>query len=166
MGRGWKHFFGNYAECQRLVSSTPADAAPGKAELNFSSGGDGEATATTKAAPVPAADTGVPAESLYETYFPADVRNLAPHIEIVYENDPVKDKVGVSMQEVEYDGTEAYFPKEYSGMAPFIDIQYTRNLATAKVGVRMGMVTPLPAPAPPVACEINCPRLSHRGPAR
>jgi len=143
---------------KNVVSSSPTDNtnstdAPA-VELKFGSGDDGAPSSTIavadRAAPTAPTDQ-VPPESLYEAYFPADKRNLAPHIEIVYEKNAVKDRVGVSMQEVAYNGTENYFPKEYSGMAPFIDIQYTGNLATAKVGVRMDMVSPLPSPAPPVA---------------
>lgn len=132
-----------------VSKEAPADGEEAPVELKFSSE-PGSGTAATAVAPA-APTTEAPSPTLYEKYFPADKQNLAPHIDIVYGDDPKYHKVGVSMQEVSYNGTEAYFPKEYSGMAPFIDIDYNGNLATAKVGVRMDMVNPLPSIPPPVA---------------
>lgn len=89
------------------------------------------------------------AEPAYERYFPKGRRNLAPMIDIVYEKDSVKDRVGVSMQAVESSATDVYYPKYMKNKAPMIEIMYTGSLATSGVRLSMADVKGLPTLPPP-----------------
>eukprot|EP00168_Porphyra_purpurea_P014062 TRINITY_DN397_c0_g1_i6.p1 TRINITY_DN397_c0_g1~~TRINITY_DN397_c0_g1_i6.p1 ORF type:complete len:297 (+),score=132.77 TRINITY_DN397_c0_g1_i6:116-892(+) len=84
-----------------------------------------------------------PNPALYERYYPADKRNLAPHINISDAND----KVGLSMNAVEAGFYERYYPKERLNKAPIIDIFYSGALNTASVSLKMEEVEGLPTVA-------------------
>ncbi|PXF49306.1 hypothetical protein BWQ96_00880 [Gracilariopsis chorda] len=103
--------------------------------------------------PEQAADDSGPNPALYEKYFPDSVRNKAPEIKIVYENDYLKDRVSVAMTEVTASFSDVYYPKEMKNKAPVIDISYNGNLATASVSVSMEHIEGLPTLPPPPKAE-------------
>lgn len=90
-----------------------------------------------------------PNPALYQDYYPESIRSLAPDIKIEYENNPVKDRVGVAMTPVTASFTDLHFPKESKNKAPMIDISYAGNLGTASVKLSMEYVQGLPALPPP-----------------
>jgi len=95
-----------------------------------------------RAAAASSSDDG-PNPALYEQFYPADKRYLAPHIAISEAND----RVGLSMNAVEAGFYERYFPKERLNKAPVIDIFYSGSLNTASVSLKMEEVEGLPAVA-------------------
>lgn len=96
-----------------------------------------------------AADPDAPDPALYEQYYPAGIRYLAPEILIQYEDNFCIDRVGVAMTEVTASATDVYFPKETKGKAPMIDVSYNGSLNTASVQVSMKDVEGLPTLPPP-----------------
>lgn len=90
-----------------------------------------------------------PNPELYEKYFPDSVRNKAPEIKIVFENDYLIDRVSVAMTEVTASFSDVYYPKEMKNKAPVIDISYDGNLANASVSVSMKDIEGLPTLPPP-----------------
>jgi len=102
----------------------------------------GGASATGAGQAASPSDDG-PNPALYEKFYPADKRYLAPHIAISEAND----KVGLSMNAVEAGFYERYFPKERLNKAPIIDIFYSGALNTASVSLKMAEVEGLPAVA-------------------
>lgn len=92
----------------------------------------------------------IPSESLYEAYFPASRRNIAPMINMVNEKDFVKDRVYLSMREVTASATDLYFPKETKNKAPIIEISYNgSSLNGASIKLSLDYVDNLPTLAPP-----------------
>lgn len=107
-----------------------------------------DALAPESAPTVP--DSDVPDPALYEQYFPAAIRNLAPEINIMYEKNFVKDRVSVAMTEVTASATDLYFPKWKKNKAPIIEFFYDgSSLATAAISLKMDEIEPLPTCPPP-----------------
>lgn len=93
-------------------------------------------------------ETEIPSDEVYGKYFPSEIRNLAPMIDIQYNGSPY-DKVGLSMNPVNASYTDLYYPKETKNKAPFLDIFYSGSLATASVRLSLDLVEGLPTLPPP-----------------
>lgn len=94
-------------------------------------------------------DDPLPDESLYNMYYPASVRNLAPQIDIVYGGTFETDKVAVAMTEVTATPTDLYFPKETKGKAPVIQMFYNGSLSSAYIKMSLDYIDGLPTLPPP-----------------
>lgn len=113
-----------------------------------------ELTAALQAdvAPADILSTEIPDETLYEKFYPAATRNLAPVFEFDYDRKSEShqyDTVGMSMQPISASFTDVYYPKESKNNAPFIDIFYAGSLNAASVKMYMDEVDPLPTLPPP-----------------
>lgn len=84
-----------------------------------------------------------PDPALYDKYYPADKRNLAPHINL----SDADQQVSMNMAPVESGFYERFYPKETLNKAPIIDIFYSGALSTASVSLKMAEVEGLPTPA-------------------
>lgn len=82
-----------------------------------------------------------PDPALYEKYYPADKRNLAPNINL----SDTDQRVSMNMAPVESGFYERFYPKETLNKAPVIDIFYSGALSTASVSLKMAEVEGLPA---------------------
>lgn len=82
-----------------------------------------------------------PNPALYEQYYPADKRNLAPNISL----SEADQKVSMNMTSVDTAFYERFYSKETLNKAPIIDIFYSGALSTASVSLKMEEVEGLPA---------------------
>lgn len=82
-----------------------------------------------------------PDPALYEQYYPADKRYLAPNINV----SEADNLVSMNMAPVESAFYERFYPKETLNKAPKIDIFYSGALNTASVSLKMEEVEGLPA---------------------
>lgn len=82
-----------------------------------------------------------PNPALYEQYYPADKRYLAPNISV----SEADQNVSMNMAPVEAAFYERFYPKETLNKAPKIDIFYSGSLNTASVSLKMEDVEGLPA---------------------
>lgn len=97
-----------------------------------------------------AADPEAPDASLYEAYYPAATRNLAPEFSFVHEKgmEESRRRVGMAMTPVTAKCTDVWFPKEREGKAPKICISYNgSDVSNASVSMTCETVEPLPATA-------------------
>ncbi|GAB0494133.1 hypothetical protein MMPV_005423 [Pyropia vietnamensis] len=99
-----------------------------------------EVKKVAKKADAAAADEG-PNPALYEKYYPADKRYVAPNINV----SEADQTVSMNMLPVEAGFYERFYPKETLNKAPIIDIFYSGALSTASVSLKMAEVEPLPA---------------------
>lgn len=126
------------------VDNVVASVAVSSAAPTVASEGKTAAEAETKkvggaVAAAPSSDGPDPA--LFERYYPADIRNLAPNISVSKD----ADMVSMNMAPVESAFYERFYPKESLNKAPVIDIFYSGSLNTASVSLKMDEVEGLPA---------------------